>query len=146
MTSHMSKNGGNALGLDPSEGPLLLLNLSFMWANAADDDAIMAVLGSITAKSITEAKSRGLYHEYLYINYASQYQDVVQSHGAANHERLQPLHANMIPTRCFRNSGRDISSLTKLLALPIHRASEYGRATCNYSRMRNNCIKKPVYT
>lgn len=102
MMSHMSKNGGNALGLDPSDGPLLILNLSFMWADAADDDAIMAVLGSITTKSIAEAKARGLYHEYLYMNYASQYQDVVRSYGAANHERLQAIARKYDPDQVFQ--------------------------------------------
>jgi hypothetical protein len=42
MTTQMQKNGGNALGLSPSDGNLLLLNFSFTWANIADDNLIQS--------------------------------------------------------------------------------------------------------
>ncbi|KKA22494.1 FAD binding domain protein [Rasamsonia emersonii CBS 393.64] len=102
MLSQMEKNGGNALGLSPSAGNLLLMNLAFMWANEADDAAIMHVLGAITSKSIAEAKSRGLYHEFLYMNYASQYQNVVPSYGAQNHQRLQAISKKYDPDQVFQ--------------------------------------------
>lgn len=97
MLEQMQKNGGNALGLSPSDGNLLLLNLSFMWDDAADDAAVQAVLGAITSKSIAYAKQTNVYNPYLYMNYASQYQAVIPSYGSANFKRLQQVSQKYDP-------------------------------------------------
>lgn len=39
--SHMTKYGGNTLGVSVADGPLILLNLAIMWENASDDHAIL---------------------------------------------------------------------------------------------------------
>ncbi|WEW56587.1 hypothetical protein PRK78_002034 [Emydomyces testavorans] len=100
--TRMQQNGGNALGLSPSDGPLLLLNLSFRWQNTVDDDAIRKVLDRIIAESDARAKTSGLYHEYLYMNYASQYQKVVPSYGTENHERLVEIAKKYDPQEVFQ--------------------------------------------
>ena len=97
----MQKNGGNPLGLKPSDGPLVLINLAFMWASPADDEAIYSTLGKITAEAIAEAKNRGVYNEFLYMNYASQFQDVVAGYGAENRERLQKISRKYDPHQVF---------------------------------------------
>ncbi|PYI00583.1 FAD-binding domain-containing protein [Aspergillus sclerotiicarbonarius CBS 121057] len=98
---HMTKNGGNALGLDATDGPLLLINLAFMWDDESDDAAVMAVLGAITTKALSAAKARGLGNDYLYMNYASQYQSVVPSYGTANQARLQAISRQYDPLQVF---------------------------------------------
>lgn len=45
--SHMSKYGGNALGLTEAEGPLILLNLAYWWSDPADDEAVLQVCQNI---------------------------------------------------------------------------------------------------
>ncbi|GAM41132.1 hypothetical protein TCE0_041f14026 [Talaromyces pinophilus] len=102
MTTQMQKNGGNALGLSPSDGNLLLLNLSFMWADIADDNLILNILGTITSKTIAYAKANGLYNEYLYMNYASQYQAVIPSYGATNLDKLKSVSAKYDPFQVFQ--------------------------------------------
>ncbi|OJJ42849.1 hypothetical protein ASPZODRAFT_136991 [Penicilliopsis zonata CBS 506.65] len=100
---HMAKNGGNALGLDASsDGPLLLINLAFMWDDAADDEAVMNVLATITDKALGAAKARGLDNDFLYMNYASQYQAVVPSYGAANQARLKEISRRYDPDQVFQ--------------------------------------------
>jgi FAD/FMN-containing dehydrogenase len=102
MMKQMQKNGGNALGLNSADGNLLLLNLSFMWADAADDEAILAALGAITSKSIAYAKQKQVYHPYLYMNYASQFQAVIPSYGAQNFQRLQQVARKYDPSQVFQ--------------------------------------------
>jgi hypothetical protein len=102
MMQQMQKNGGNALGLNPADGNLLLLNLSFMWDNAADDAAVQAALGAITSKSIAYAKQTNVYHPYLYMNYASQFQAVIPSYGTTNYQRLQQISEKYDPFRIFQ--------------------------------------------
>lgn len=86
--SHMTKNGGNALGISVADGPLVLLNLAFMWDNPSDDHAILIACQNIVDKSVAKAKALGLESPFLYMNYASQFQSVVPSYGAANHAKL----------------------------------------------------------
>ncbi|EED12165.1 FAD binding domain protein [Talaromyces stipitatus ATCC 10500] len=103
VTTQMQKNGGNALGLSPSDGNLLLLNLSFMWGDIADDNLILNILGAITSKTIAYAKANGLYKEYLYMNYASQYQAVIPSYGTENFNKLKSVSAKYDPYQVFQN-------------------------------------------
>ncbi|KAF1361240.1 FAD-binding domain-containing protein [Lizonia empirigonia] len=49
----MQKNGGNALGLDPSNGPYFIMNMSSRWAN----ECVKA-----------EAQSKGLDNDYIHMN------------------------------------------------------------------------------
>lgn len=98
----MSANGGNPLGLPASQGPYLLINPNVMWANAADDAAVIGAYSRIIARADAEAKSRGLYEDYLYMNYASQYQAVVPSYGAANQQRLKQVAKKYDPTGVYQ--------------------------------------------
>jgi hypothetical protein len=86
--SHMTKNGGNALGISAADGPLMLLNLAFMWESPADDHAILIANQNIVNKSVAKAQELGLDNPFLFMNYASQFQSVVPSYGATNHAKL----------------------------------------------------------
>lgn len=98
----MQKNGGNALGLTTDEGPLLLLNMNVQWASASDDARITAFNNRIIQRTVAYAKQNGLYNEYLYMNYASQYQDVIASYGATNKARLISIAKKYDPTSVFQ--------------------------------------------
>ena len=100
--SHMTKNGGNALGLSVSDGPLILLNLAFMWENESDDHAILTANQNIVTKTVAKAKSLGLDFPYLYMNYASQFQSVVPSYGAANYAKLVSIAKKYDPDAVFQ--------------------------------------------
>ncbi|KAH8694268.1 FAD binding domain protein [Talaromyces proteolyticus] len=113
VLTQMQKNGGNALGLSPSDGTLLLLNLSFMWGDIADDNLILDILGSITSKAIAYGKANGLYKEYLYMNYASQYQAVLPSYGSANFARLQSVSKKYDPLQVFQRLEPGYFKLTE---------------------------------
>ena len=99
----MMKNGGNPLGLTPQEGPLLLLNMNVQWNNAADDARILDFNRRIIDRTIAYAKANGLYDEYLYMNYASQFQDVIGSYGSANKARLVQIGKKYDPTGVFQD-------------------------------------------
>lgn len=97
----MQKNGGNALGLNPSNGPLFVMNMSSRWANASDDARILALFSTIIKKVKAEAQSKGLDNDYIYMNYASQFQDPIASYGAANVKKLEAISARHDPTSVF---------------------------------------------
>ncbi|KAF2473676.1 FAD binding domain-containing protein [Lindgomyces ingoldianus] len=98
MLQKMTAKGGNRLGLSASSGPLLLLNLNMMWSNSADDARILEVNSNIIERTVAEAKKRGLSNEYIYMNYASQFQAVVPSYGATNQQKLKTIANKYDPT------------------------------------------------
>ncbi|GAB1736757.1 hypothetical protein NU219Hw_g8788t1 [Hortaea werneckii] len=99
---HMTRNGGNALGLSEEEGPLLLLNIAFWWNDAVDDERVLQACQTMLENTIAHAAARDLAKEYRYMNYASQYQKVVPSYGAANHARLGEIATKYDPSGVFQ--------------------------------------------
>jgi hypothetical protein len=98
----MQKNGGNVLGLNPNKGPFFVMNMSARWTNAADDAAILRFFSTIIKTVKAEAKSKGLDNEYIYMNYASQFEDPVSSYGSANVERLRAISRKYDPQQVFQ--------------------------------------------
>ncbi|KAJ4250221.1 hypothetical protein NW762_012036 [Fusarium torreyae] len=85
----MEQNGGNPLGLKADEGPFLLYVLACMWADKADDAVMFSWISNFIKTVNTEARKRGLGSDFIYMNYASQYQDVIASYGSTNKAQLK---------------------------------------------------------
>jgi hypothetical protein len=98
----MQKNGGNALGLNPAKGPFFVMNMSSRWANATDDAAILKFFSTIIKIVKAEAQSKDLDNEYIYMNYASQFEDPISSYGAANVDRLRSISKKYDPQQVFQ--------------------------------------------
>ncbi|KAI6376702.1 hypothetical protein MCOR25_002667 [Pyricularia grisea] len=84
----MQKNGGNALGLRPEDGPLTLVQINTIWAHSDLDERILASADQAIAEVRTLATERGAMADFIYMNYAAQSQDVFAGYGKANEERL----------------------------------------------------------
>ncbi|KAL2038088.1 hypothetical protein N7G274_009035 [Stereocaulon virgatum] len=102
IISYFGKNGGNALGITESDGPLILMNIAVAWANIGDDDRINTAANRIIDRSIALAKSLKLHHRFIYQNYASQRQDVFAGYGAANKQRLIDISRKYDPEQVFQ--------------------------------------------
>ncbi|KAJ5113447.1 hypothetical protein N7456_001981 [Penicillium angulare] len=102
MMQHMADAGGNALGLEKEEAPLMLVTPSAMWTNVADDEMILTAYATWLARSTARAKELGLDHQYLYMNYASQFQDPIRGYGEANVARLKQIARIYDPTEVFQ--------------------------------------------
>ncbi|KAF9772511.1 hypothetical protein IL306_009775 [Fusarium sp. DS 682] len=98
----MQKNGGNALGINPDGGLLFILQLSVMWRNRSDDDAVYSWISDILETVTKEAKARGVNSDYVYMNYASQYQDVIASYGVENKAKLKNIARKYDPQQVFQ--------------------------------------------
>ena len=98
----MQQNGGNALGLDPKTGPIFICNLAILWTNAADNNRIFTFSDALYKRLIAIAGAKNLNNDYIYMNYASPYQDVIVSYGAANKQKLKTIAANYDPTGVFQ--------------------------------------------
>lgn len=100
--SQTSKNGGNALGLNPDDGPLFHVLLYMVWDDATKDNTLNKAASDFMAAAKTEAKNRGLYSKYIYMNYAGPYQNVVPSYGDENLAKLKKIAKKYDPHAVFQ--------------------------------------------
>ncbi|KAI2469678.1 FAD-binding domain-containing protein [Annulohypoxylon bovei var. microspora] len=98
----MARNGGNALGLGGDEKPLFLINYSVMWMLSSDDALVLTAFSNMVSRSRELARERGLDHPFLYMNYASQFQDPLGSYGAENKARLMKISKKYDPDDVFQ--------------------------------------------
>lgn len=89
ILANMTKYGGNTLGLSTEDGPVHLLHIACWWDNADDDDTIYQFINDYWTTVIGKAKEMGIFNEWIYMNYASKFQDVIAGYGDANKHRLQ---------------------------------------------------------
>ncbi|PVH99651.1 FAD-binding domain-containing protein [Periconia macrospinosa] len=97
------KNGGNSLGLDPARGPYFIMNMGANWDDAADDARILKFYADIIDAVKAEAKRKGLDNSFIYMNYASQFQDPIGSYGVANQNKLKAVSKKYDPQQVFQN-------------------------------------------
>lgn len=99
---NMQKRGGNALGLNVADGPILLININIRWERKKDDARVMKASENIVRRMREEAQRRGMWVEYLYMNYASEFQDVIGSYGEEQVERLKAVAKKYDPKGVFQ--------------------------------------------
>lgn len=97
----MTARGGNALGLSAKDGPLMLVLVAVKWSNSADDDRINKFAAKVKDRALAVATTKGKASPYLYMNYASPYQDVVSGYGTANQAKLKAISKKYDPTGVF---------------------------------------------
>ena len=94
--------GRNVLGLCPSAGNLVILDLTMSWIDASDDDKIYAAAQALIDGAKAKAEARGKYHQYEYLNYAAQFQSPITSYGKDNVEFLQHVSHKYDPLQVFQ--------------------------------------------
>ncbi|KAL9128617.1 MAG: hypothetical protein Q9217_002751, partial [Psora testacea] len=95
--------GGNSLGLDATDGPLILSLLSITWTDSADDATVMTAATKLIKQIEDAAKSQGLYHAFKYLNYANADQAVFDGYGQANKIFLQAISKAYDPHGLFQD-------------------------------------------
>ncbi|KAI1338413.1 FAD-binding domain-containing protein [Xylariaceae sp. FL0016] len=93
----MLRNGGNALGIGGGDRPLLIINIAVTWALESEDEAILAAIHRMLTRMKSLAQQRNLYHPFLYMNYASAWQDPVAGYGSENKARLLEISKKYDP-------------------------------------------------
>ncbi|KAF6833768.1 6-hydroxy-d-nicotine oxidase [Colletotrichum musicola] len=111
------RNGGNPTSFANQKRPLGFLNIIVMWAKAEDDKVVYATQQRIEDRVNAAAKERGLYNEFKYTNYASQFQDPFTSYGPKNKARLLEVAKAYDPDGVFQKL---VSGGFKLTRGPEH--------------------------
>jgi Berberine and berberine like len=104
--SHMSRRGGNCLGIKSDDAPLLVYSFTIRYNLGPDGEGREDELVSTAGKRIVErseraAKEMGLWHPYVYLNYADVSQDVFAGYGEKNYRRLREIQRKWDPEGVF---------------------------------------------
>ncbi|KAF2650541.1 putative oxidoreductase [Lophiostoma macrostomum CBS 122681] len=92
----------NALGLTSRDGAALLVTLlDVRWSKETDDAFITSTTKTFIEKIELEAKKRGKYDPFVYLNYAGPDQDAIASYGAHSVERLERVRQRVDPAGLF---------------------------------------------
>ena len=102
ITGFAAKSGGNPLGLDPSDGNNILVLITISWLLPGDDDNVTAQAKSLFQQGNALASKMGLLNDWVYLNYAAEWQDPIGGYGAANKAKLQATSKKYDPTQIFQ--------------------------------------------
>jgi hypothetical protein len=94
--------GGNVLGLNPDDGPLILLLLSYNWLNKSDDEEVEAAAKKLVGDVDALTRSRGCYNRFKYLNYAAGWQGVFAGYGEENLRFLREVSLKYDEVGLFR--------------------------------------------
>ena len=97
------KLAGNSLGLTVADGDLVNVLLTVQWSSPSDDARVKAASQSLFSQAETFAKQNGFYNEYLYLNYAAEWQDPLAGYGSDSLAFLKGVSQKYDPTGLFQN-------------------------------------------
>ena len=94
--------GPNVLGLDQDHGGLVVVGVAVGWTNESDDALVTQVAQQIIAEIDEQAKELGEFFDFIYLNYAMNWQNVIGSYGAENVATLQKVSKKYDPNGVFQ--------------------------------------------
>ncbi|KAI0396782.1 hypothetical protein F5Y17DRAFT_417760 [Xylariaceae sp. FL0594] len=94
--------GGNSLGLDPQDGPLMSILLLGFWQKKEDAAQIHSVYKDVIEAIDRAATAKGTAVPYKYMNYAAPFQDPITSYGEKNKAALQEASKKYDPEGLFQ--------------------------------------------
>ncbi|RAH86633.1 hypothetical protein BO86DRAFT_432024, partial [Aspergillus japonicus CBS 114.51] len=98
----MTKNGGDALPIAGGDQPLIIVNPAFRWQLASDDLKVMQANQNLFTRVKFYARQRGLDVAFLYMSYASEFQNVFATYGQRNLDRLREVARTYDPDGFFQ--------------------------------------------
>ncbi|APA06370.1 hypothetical protein SS1G_01102 [Sclerotinia sclerotiorum 1980 UF-70] len=96
------ENGGNSLGLSPSDGPLVSILLLTTWQNKSDDEIIFKTMRGALENIKAAAVAKNTSVDYVFMNYAADFQDPISSYGDENKRKLQNVSKKYDPEGLFQ--------------------------------------------
>jgi hypothetical protein len=90
------------MGFDANGSPIHIIQLACSWNNAADDDTVYRVMSDIMKAIKSDSEKLGVQNDWVYMNYAAQFQDVIASYGPASKSKLKTIAKKYDPKEVFQ--------------------------------------------
>jgi hypothetical protein len=105
MIEQSNARGANAIGLEPSDGPLVVVLLYTSWDEASETDRIYQVNQEALANIEKVAEAKAVSSSYRYLNYAFTHQDPFGGYGDASKTKLREVSAKYDSDGFFQSAG-----------------------------------------
>ncbi|KAI9698501.1 MAG: hypothetical protein M1836_004082 [Candelina mexicana] len=103
ITEHSITGGGNMLGLDGTQGNLILFILEISWSNSQDDASINNAADALLAEVKAYTKIVEKDNDFIYLNYALHSQKPFEGYGSANLETMKRVSKKYDPDGVWQN-------------------------------------------
>lgn len=104
LYSKSAATGGNVLGLDRFRDDLINVLFTVSWQLPIDNARVEARIQKLENDIVALEKQRGLFNEYIYLNYAAQWQDTIRSYGDANVQFMRSVSKRYDPNAIFQKA------------------------------------------
>jgi hypothetical protein len=104
ITAKAEETGGNLLGLDAEDGDRVLVGLTIEWDDKADDEVVNAGIQQLIQRTDAEAEALGAADDYIFLNYASPWQDPYGGVGEENLEAYREASLKYDPEQLFQRA------------------------------------------
>ena len=102
ITKRTALLGGDSLGLDPSDGALVLCQASISWSVISDDARVYSTAKEFFDEVDRVSKAAGLFNRFKYLNYAASWQKPIDGYGRKNKDNLQAVSRKYDPKGWFQ--------------------------------------------
>ncbi|ORY10736.1 hypothetical protein BCR34DRAFT_340204 [Clohesyomyces aquaticus] len=100
--SKSTSTGGNVLGLDRFTDDLINVLFVVSWQLPTDNPRVEQGLKALVESINDRAKERGMFNEFVYLNYAAEWQDPIQGYGEENVRFLKSVSRRFDPNGLFQ--------------------------------------------
>lgn len=94
----------NVLGLDRFQDDLINLLFSLSWALPTDNQKVYTRMQKLESDLIALEKKLGIYNEWIYLNYAAQWQQPIEHYGSANVAFMKSVSKQYDPKAIFQKA------------------------------------------
>lgn len=102
LYSRSAATGGNVLGLDRSKDDLINYHWTISWQLPLDSARVKARLQKLENDCLALVKERGVHNEFVYFNYAAEWQDPIKAYGEQNVQFLRSVSRRYDPNGLFQ--------------------------------------------
>lgn len=94
----------NVLGLNRFDDDLINILFTLIWPSPLDNNRVYARMQKLEADLVQLSKDKGVYNEWIYLNYASQWQEPIQRYGAAEVAFMKSVSKQYDPAGIFQKA------------------------------------------
>jgi FAD/FMN-containing dehydrogenase len=102
LYSKSAATGGNVLGLDRFQDDLINMLFTLSWQLPLDNARIETTMKRLEDDIEALSRERGLFNEFVYLNYAAEWQEPLDGYGEANVEFMRSVSRRYDPNGLFQ--------------------------------------------
>jgi hypothetical protein len=96
---------GNSLGLEGNDKDLIISLVNVTWLNKKQDSFVIGLVKKLIDDATEAARKAGVYHPYIYLNYAAEWQKTFDGYGQNAKSQLVSVSQKYDPQQIFQRQA-----------------------------------------